>query len=87
MWDQPNALVMTDCGAVNNLRGAPVNAPSDEAAAAYAINNGTDIEAGSTLLCVSCVDVWVVHAVVFSHTLCEQHQQLGHSCGSKPDHN
>eukprot|EP01079_Euglenida_sp_SAG-EU17-18_P009673 gene9673-1740_t len=45
----PDALCMTDCGAVTNLRGPPVNAPSDAAAAAYALMNGTDLEAGSTL--------------------------------------
>ena len=45
----PHAIVTSDCGAVHNLRGPPVMAPSDAAAAAYAINNGTDIEMGSTL--------------------------------------
>mmetsp|Transcript_19145 Transcript_19145/g.48555 ORF Transcript_19145/g.48555 Transcript_19145/m.48555 type:complete len:862 (+) Transcript_19145:48-2633(+) len=48
MWKK-DALVTTDCGAVSNLRGPPVNAPSDAAAAAMTINNGTDIEMGSTL--------------------------------------
>eukprot|EP01065_Artemidia_motanka_P046983 TRINITY_DN7245_c0_g1_i1.p1 TRINITY_DN7245_c0_g1~~TRINITY_DN7245_c0_g1_i1.p1 ORF type:complete len:747 (+),score=212.76 TRINITY_DN7245_c0_g1_i1:53-2293(+) len=47
-WSK-DAFVSTDCGAVRNLRGAPVNAPSDEHAAAFALNNGTDIEMGSTL--------------------------------------
>ena len=44
-----HAIVTSDCGAVSNLRGPPVNAPSDAAAAAYALNNGTDIEMGSSL--------------------------------------
>mmetsp|Transcript_30025 Transcript_30025/g.73115 ORF Transcript_30025/g.73115 Transcript_30025/m.73115 type:complete len:688 (+) Transcript_30025:267-2330(+) len=48
-WNQRDALVTTDCGAVNNLRGAPVNASSDLMAAAIALNNGTDIEMGSLL--------------------------------------
>jgi len=45
----PDAHVTTDCGAVHNLRGAPIHAPSDEAAVAIALNNGTDIEMGGTL--------------------------------------
>ena len=40
---------MTDCGAVSDLRGAPVHAADDVAAAAFALMNGTDIELGSTL--------------------------------------
>eukprot|EP00164_Ancoracysta_twista_P003087 GFYU01004121.1.p1 GENE.GFYU01004121.1~~GFYU01004121.1.p1 ORF type:complete len:789 (-),score=304.22 GFYU01004121.1:39-2405(-) len=48
-FDREDAIVMTDCGAVPNMRGAPVNAASDEEAVAYIINNGTDIEAGSTM--------------------------------------
>eukprot|EP00927_Polykrikos_kofoidii_P003928 TRINITY_DN11571_c0_g2_i1.p1 TRINITY_DN11571_c0_g2~~TRINITY_DN11571_c0_g2_i1.p1 ORF type:complete len:777 (+),score=102.26 TRINITY_DN11571_c0_g2_i1:94-2331(+) len=49
-WN-PLAHVATDCGAVENLRGSPVNAPDDAHAAAYAINNGTDVElGGSTFL-------------------------------------
>ena len=48
MWN-PDAHVTTDCGAVNNLKGEPINAPSDEAAVAIAINGGTDVEMGSTL--------------------------------------
>ena len=47
-WN-PDAIITTDCGAVSNLQGPPVRAPSPEAAAAYAINNGTDIEMGSTV--------------------------------------
>lgn len=48
-FNQPHALVTTDCGAVNNMRGAPTNTPTDALAAAYTINNGTDIEMGSTV--------------------------------------
>ena len=48
-WRQPDALVVTDCKAVQNLRGPPVQAPSDAAAAAMALMNGTDIELGSEL--------------------------------------
>ena len=44
----PHAIITTDCGAVHNLLGPPANAPSNEAAAAWALNNGTDIEMGST---------------------------------------
>jgi beta-glucosidase-like glycosyl hydrolase len=35
-------------GAVSNLLGAPIFAPSNAHAAAFAINNGSDIEMGST---------------------------------------
>ncbi len=50
LWDRHDAFASTDCGAVSNLRGAPINAPSDAHAAAYAINNGTDLEMGSELV-------------------------------------
>lgn len=46
---KPDAIVSTDCGAVNNLRGPPVNAPDDATAAAYALMNGTDLEMGDVL--------------------------------------
>jgi len=46
-WKQEHALVTSDCGAVNNLMGPPVSAPTNESAAAMALNNGTDIEMGS----------------------------------------
>lgn len=39
-----DAHVTTDCGAVGNLKGAPVNAPDDVHAAAMALMNGTDLE-------------------------------------------
>lgn len=45
----PHAIVTSDCGAVSNLKGSPVNARTNAAAAAYAINNGTDLEMGSTM--------------------------------------
>ena len=48
-WGQINSHISTDCGAVPNLRGNPVNAQNDTLAAAYAINNGTDLEMGSSL--------------------------------------
>ena len=35
LWNQPDALISTDCGAVNNLKGPPVNAPTDEAAGQF----------------------------------------------------
>eukprot|EP01062_Namystynia_karyoxenos_P064169 TRINITY_DN5706_c0_g1_i1.p1 TRINITY_DN5706_c0_g1~~TRINITY_DN5706_c0_g1_i1.p1 ORF type:complete len:758 (+),score=216.76 TRINITY_DN5706_c0_g1_i1:105-2378(+) len=47
-WNK-DAVVTTDCTAVSDLRGPPVHAPSDEHAAAFALNNGTDIEMGSTV--------------------------------------
>ena len=53
MWNQTHSHIVTDCGAVSKLRGSPISAPSDEAAAAMAINNGTDLETGSTVFTVS----------------------------------
>ncbi|CAK9000074.1 unnamed protein product [Durusdinium trenchii] len=46
-WN-PDAHVTTDCGAVGNLKGPPVNAPDDVHAAAMALMNGTDLEMGDT---------------------------------------
>ncbi|EDQ91999.1 uncharacterized protein MONBRDRAFT_337, partial [Monosiga brevicollis MX1] len=46
-WQQPNAHITSDCGAISSLRGAPVFAPDDATAAAVALNNGTDLEMGS----------------------------------------
>lgn len=46
---KPDAMVTTDCGAVNNLKGPPVNAPDDVSAAAFALMNGTDLEMGDDL--------------------------------------
>eukprot|EP00438_Fugacium_kawagutii_P024420 Skav222383 [mRNA] locus=scaffold2692:362839:366684:- [translate_table: standard] len=43
-----DAHVTTDCGAVGNLKGPPVNAPDDAHAAAMALMNGTDLEMGDT---------------------------------------
>ena len=45
----PTAIVTSDCNAVADLRGAPAHAPSAEHAAAWALNNGTDVEMGSSL--------------------------------------
>ena len=47
-WGQTNAVVTTDCTAVKNMLGAPVNA-NNITAAAWTIMNGTDLEMGSTL--------------------------------------
>jgi len=49
-WDSPDAFISTDCGAVKNMRGAPANAPTDEAAVSWTINNGTDLEMGTSLV-------------------------------------
>ena len=45
-WKRPDAVVVTDSGAVLNLQGPPVNASSTAHAAAMAINNGTDMNDG-----------------------------------------
>ncbi|GMH47864.1 hypothetical protein TL16_g00169 [Triparma laevis f. inornata] len=44
-WN-PDIHITTDCGAVGNLKGDPVNAGSDENAAAMAMNGGADIDMG-----------------------------------------
>ena len=46
-WGRPDAVVTTDSGAVKNLMGPPVNASSAAAAAAYALNNGSDVNDGA----------------------------------------
>ena len=55
-WNQPHAFVTTDCGAVSNMLGHLEPSPgggrgaaSPEEAAAWTINNGTDLEMGSTV--------------------------------------
>eukprot|EP01043_Picozoa_sp_COSAG02_P006657 COSAG02_NODE_192_length_29942_cov_34.627228_6_plen_246_part_00 len=45
-WARPDAVVVTDSGAVLNLKGPPVHASSTALAAAMAINNGTDMNDG-----------------------------------------
>ena len=45
-WQRPDAVVVTDSGAVLNLQGPPVNASSVAAAAAMALNNGSDVNDG-----------------------------------------
>ena len=47
MWNQTDAHVTTDCGAVTNLRGPPVNAASEMDTLLFTIRNGTDLEMGS----------------------------------------
>ena len=49
-WNQPDALITSDCGAIENLRHYPANAPNNMVAASWAINNGTDLEMGGSLL-------------------------------------
>lgn len=46
-WNQPYAHITSDCGAVHNLLSPPARAPDSATAAAWALNNGTDIEMGS----------------------------------------
>lgn len=48
-WNLPNAIVMTDCGVVELIRGPPLMAPSPIHAVAWTLGNGTDIEAGDHL--------------------------------------
>ena len=49
-WGQPDAVITSDCGAVQNLLELPVGAARDNAtAAAWAMANGTDLEMGSAV--------------------------------------
>ena len=45
-WQRDDAVVVTDSGAVLNLQGPPVHAASTAAAAAMALNNGSDVNDG-----------------------------------------
>ena len=55
MWS-PDAHVTTDCNAISNLMGEPINAPTQVDAVALALNGGTDIEMGSTLTTANLVN-------------------------------
>lgn len=46
-WKRPNAVVVTDGGAIRNLLGPPINASSPAEAAALALNAGADVNDGS----------------------------------------
>lgn len=59
-WGRPDAHITTDCGAVENMRGAPAFAPSDEHAAAWTINNGTDLGASVHAHARACC-MWMLH--------------------------
>jgi len=45
-WNRPDAVVTSDGGAVQNLLNPPAYAPNLAVAAAWALNNGTDINDG-----------------------------------------
>ena len=46
-WGRKDAVITTDCGAVTNTMGPPLNLATKEEAAAVTINGGTDLEMGS----------------------------------------
>jgi len=48
IWNRPDVVVGTDCGAVSNMIHANHYASSPEDAAAKSINSGTDMELGDT---------------------------------------
>ena len=48
-WNRPDAYITTDCGAVINTMGAPLNLKTQEEAAAATINGGTDLEMGTQI--------------------------------------
>ncbi len=43
-WKREDAYITTDCGAVRNTMGPPLNLKTQEEAAAATINGGTDLE-------------------------------------------
>ena len=43
-WHREDAYITTDCGAVRNTMGPPLNLKTPEEAAAATINGGTDLE-------------------------------------------
>ena len=47
-WNRPDAHVTTDCDAITFLVDKPAFAPTNETGAAWALNNGSDVEMGST---------------------------------------
>lgn len=53
MWNRSDAHITTDCSAVSNTMGAPLFAPTPVDAAAWTINNGTDLEMGSSIWATS----------------------------------
>ena len=48
-WNRPDAYITTDCGAVRNVMGPPLNLKTQEEAAAATINGGTDLEMGTQI--------------------------------------
>eukprot|EP00040_Diaphanoeca_grandis_P036063 m.228606 g.228606 ORF g.228606 m.228606 type:complete len:784 (+) comp33542_c0_seq1:89-2440(+) len=48
-WQRPDAYITTDCGAVVNTMGPPLNLATKEEAAAAIINGGTDLEMGTSI--------------------------------------
>ena len=48
-WGRTDAVITTDCTAVSNTMGPPLNLATKEEAAAAIINGGTDVEMGSSI--------------------------------------
>jgi len=46
-WNQPDAIITSDCGAISFMSGPPLNEPDVTMRASFGINNGTDLEMGS----------------------------------------
>jgi len=46
-WQRPDAVVTTDCAAIGHLTSGPAFAPSSSVAAAWGLNNGSDIDCGN----------------------------------------
>ena len=48
-WKQPDIIVTSDCDAIKNLHGPPAYAPNELFQSSWALNNGTDLEMGTTI--------------------------------------
>ena len=66
MWKRQDAYITTDCGAVRNTMGPPLNLKTNEEAAAATINGGTDVNELTTMphSAIRCCRLWVNHVVL-----------------------
>mmetsp|Transcript_412 Transcript_412/g.589 ORF Transcript_412/g.589 Transcript_412/m.589 type:complete len:766 (-) Transcript_412:179-2476(-) len=67
-WGQPDALTMSDCGAIRDVTKLPWFWAPDEVALTRVLENGTDIEAGSTIIVRNAKNA-IEHGVLKASTL------------------
>eukprot|EP01060_Flectonema_neradi_P016783 TRINITY_DN2341_c1_g1_i1.p1 TRINITY_DN2341_c1_g1~~TRINITY_DN2341_c1_g1_i1.p1 ORF type:complete len:848 (+),score=204.59 TRINITY_DN2341_c1_g1_i1:39-2582(+) len=66
MWNRPYSHITTDCGAVHNMRGPPLNLNSDLNATVATFNGGTDLEMGSNLTSANLLDAYQRNLVSYT---------------------